>query len=129
MNDRADLTLDNQTYAKIGKNKWEHIPNNPHAWGSTYTDKEVYELVKKAKSVKLTESVGSKEVAPIEESYSADDSYMALFGYTIYKEGSKFLVTDGEGDTVYTAKSSLEAKKWAKDHKTSTKWKADGKWA
>lgn len=50
------------------------------------------------------------------------------FGYEIWQIGDKFEVLNGEGDTVYTADNTFDAKKWCKDHKTSTKWKADGKW-
>lgn len=50
------------------------------------------------------------------------------FGYEIWKIGNKFEVLNGEGDTVYTADSTFDAKKWCKDHKTSTKWGADSKW-
>lgn len=54
------------------------------------------------------------------------------FGYDLWKDeevsSEAFLVMDAEGDTAITFNSSLEAKKWMKDHKTSECWRADGKW-
>lgn len=51
------------------------------------------------------------------------------FGYQIIEQSpSKYEVLNGEGDVVFTAKTSFEAKKWAKEHKTSNKWNASGKW-
>ena len=59
---------------------------------------------------------------------STDDYYWSGFGYSVYQRDGKYEVVAGEGDVVYTADTTFDAKKWCKEHKTSSKWAADGKW-
>jgi len=59
---------------------------------------------------------------------STDDYYWSGFGYSVYQKDGKYEVVAGEGDVVYTADTTFDAKKWCKEHKTSSKWAADGKW-
>lgn len=44
MNDRAEIHIGNRDYVKIGKNKWEYHGNLNSVIGSTYTDKEIYNM-------------------------------------------------------------------------------------
>lgn len=55
MDDRSSIEIDNQEFVKLGKNKWQHIPNQEHALGGIHTDKEIYELARKTKNVKFYE--------------------------------------------------------------------------
>ncbi len=51
------------------------------------------------------------------------------FGWQLWqKEDGTYTILNGEGDEVYTAKTTFEAKKWMKEHKTSEAWDATGKW-
>ena len=63
----------------------------------------------------------------LEESTDSD-YYWSGFGYSVYQRDGKYEVVAGEGDVVYTADTTFDAKKWCKEHKTSSKWAADGKW-
>lgn len=86
--------------------------------------------VQKAK--KLLESNGYSVFNERDRNHSVNDStedyYWSGFGYSIYQKDGKYEVVAGEGDVVYTADTTFEAKKWCKEHKTSSKWAADGKW-
>ena len=61
------------------------------------------------------------------------------FGYELYKNEElpfgSYVLMNGDGTFVgdeatglLTFDTTLEAKKWMKDHKTSECWRADGKW-
>lgn len=41
------------SYDKIAKNKWHFNPDQEHALGGNYSDKEMFEFVQKAKYVKM----------------------------------------------------------------------------
>lgn len=51
--DRATIYADDEQYDKIGKNKWQYLPKLEHAFGGTYSDKQMLDIVKKAKDVKM----------------------------------------------------------------------------
>lgn len=59
MKDRATIYLGDDenncrgSYDKIAKNKWHFNPDQEHALGGTYSDKEMFEFVQKAKYVKM----------------------------------------------------------------------------
>ena len=54
MKDRAEINIDGRTYAKIGKNKWEYIPMNPHAYGGEiYTDKQIYDEIRDSDNYRM----------------------------------------------------------------------------
>lgn len=59
MKDRATIYASNKenetngSYDKIAKNKWHYSPNQEHALGGDYTDKEMYEIVQKYKYKKM----------------------------------------------------------------------------
>lgn len=59
MKDRATIYASNKeneangSYDKIAKNKWHYSPNQEHALGGNYTDKEMYEIVQKYKYKKM----------------------------------------------------------------------------
>ena len=64
---------------------------------------------------------------PITKTLDTKDE--SAFGYDVVKASNgKFKVLNGEGDVVHIANSSLEAKKWCKEHKTSSHWDAQSKW-
>lgn len=54
------------------------------------------------------------------------------FGYELYKDETlpfePFIVMDAEQEIGITFPTSLAAKKWMKEHKTSQHWRADGTW-
>lgn len=81
---------------------------------------------------KLLESNGYSVLNECDRNHSVnestDDYYWSGFGYSVYQRDGKYEVVAGEGDVVYTADTTFDAKKWCKEHKTSSKWAADGKW-
>ena len=59
MDDRATIYVSNKdkeptgSYDKIAKNKWHYSPNQEHATGGNYSDKEMFEIVQKYTYVKM----------------------------------------------------------------------------
>lgn len=49
--DRAVVKIDGTRYVKIGEDKWEYQPNNPHAMTRIYPTERIAEEIQKAKSV------------------------------------------------------------------------------
>lgn len=45
MGDRDEVCIKNESYVKIGKNKWQHLPTNPHVLGATYSDNKIYKMM------------------------------------------------------------------------------------
>lgn len=69
------------------------------------------------------------KVYPPVDSVDESEVISPMFGYEIYpQENGEYHVLNGEGDTVYVASSTMDAKKWCKSHKTSNKWNAMSKW-
>lgn len=58
MKDRGEVTINGESYVKIAKNKWEHHPKQSRAVGGTYSDKEIYDMMKESiKESKTTDSI------------------------------------------------------------------------
>ena len=51
--DRATIITDFGEYNKIKKNQWQYSPRLASAFGGTYSDKQMLDIVKKAKDVKM----------------------------------------------------------------------------
>jgi len=59
MKDRATIYVSdkedepNGSYDKIAKNKWHYSPNQEHAIGGNYSDKEMFDIINKYKYKKM----------------------------------------------------------------------------